>query len=534
MENTTIIQNKLKEHDGKILKYFLQLRDFSLERLFIVEFLFPQIFTAIGVAVLFLVSGKINAFIYASVFSFFAMFIAVGIHFYYSRKLFTESYNNSIAIESLSELKREFAREINDKLSKIGEENFNGNNDGKNEFVRLAQDVRSDMEEGKESMEARIKRISEHGEVIDELKVTVNHLLVFINSVYIAALIFFFVGFIFYPNTGNGESFFGGGMRDTGQASIKAGLVLSGDSGDSDNGNCELNDPAIVISPQSQRASQSLKLSYDLTVTNNNSLECGTSIFNVSSEIPESFTASPYSFNLTLKSGESETRTIEITAPANVKRGDYVFTYFADNEDDDDYFSFAEGIYLIDDNYGRMLRINIIGSRGGYVVISENGKEEQYCYGSDGSCEFEYFSGEKITLSGIAYGGSVFEGFSGDCRGIDCGLVMEKDVNVSAEFNSTYTLMLNREAGGEGNGIVKISVENKKDDVAWLYYGQSREREFLSGTNITLKAVSSVTSKFERWTGCDSVADTNGDGRYETCYLTMPTYDKIMKVKFSK
>jgi hypothetical protein len=531
MENTTQQQNNLKEYDQEMVKRFLRLKDFSLERLFTIEFLFPQIFTAIGVAVLFLASGKINTFIYASVFSFFAMFIAIGIHFYYSRKLFLETYNNCIMAESLNELKREFMQDVNSNLSKIRGEDFGDNRDEKNEFMKLVQDVRSGVEEGKESIEARIKKISDSSRIIDELRGAVNYLLIFINSVYIAALIFFFIGFVFYPNTGNSESLFGNGIKDFGQASIKAGLILSGNGNGNDDDICELNNPEIVIDPQSQHISQSLKLSYNLTIENNDSLECDSSVFNIDSNIPEGFTASPASFDLTLGPGESKTQTIKITAPENVASGDYTFMYSATNVDDTDYFSFAEGMYLVDANYNKVLNINIIGSQGGYIVVSEIGKEEKkYCYGSDGSCKFEYSPGTKIALNGVAYDDSFFEGFTGDCKEIDCSFVMEKDVNVSAEFNSMYTLMINRD--GDGHGVAQISVKGQKDDVAWLYY-QNRERKFLSGTYITLKAIRSFTSKFEKWTGCDSTIDTDGDGRYETCYLTMPTYDKTVRVKFN-
>ncbi|HKZ35256.1 MAG TPA: Ig-like domain-containing protein [Patescibacteria group bacterium] len=111
---------------------------------------------------------------------------------------------------------------------------------------------------------------------------------------------------------------------------------------------CTRAKPGISISPTSQYGQSGASLSYSLTVTNYDSLDCGSSAFAVTATLPNNWSQNPASLNLSLAPGQTATQTIAITSPANAADGFYTFTETASNTAAAAYFAQVQAGYNID------------------------------------------------------------------------------------------------------------------------------------------------------------------------------------------
>lgn len=86
---------------------------------------------------------------------------------------------------------------------------------------------------------------------------------------------------------------------------------------------CTLGIQSISLSPDNQQAYRSTKLSYTITVTNNDTAPCEPSTFNLSAILPYSgFTTSFSTTNLKLNPQASATATVDVTSGSNSPLGD--------------------------------------------------------------------------------------------------------------------------------------------------------------------------------------------------------------------
>ncbi len=126
------------------------------------------------------------------------------------------------------------------------------------------------------------------------------------------------------------------------------------------------------------------------------------------------------------------------------------------------------------------------------------------------NCSASYTDGEQVTLSAAEQVGYLFEGWAGDCSGIDtnCALTMDGHKSVSAAFAavvSTYTLQVNT----NGNGIVTSSGGE-------INCGNDCSEVFTAGSQITLSAQPEADYTFSTWSGAcsgsgDCVITVNAD-----------------------
>ncbi|MCH8821852.1 hypothetical protein IID23_05035, partial [Patescibacteria group bacterium] len=94
---------------------------------------------------------------------------------------------------------------------------------------------------------------------------------------------------------------------------------------------CVRVNPSISVTPLSQWGDPGQTLSYQVRVTNNDSLACSSSTFLTTATLPAGFSQSPTSFSASLSPQNNLTRTINITSLNNTVDGFYTFTQTATN-----------------------------------------------------------------------------------------------------------------------------------------------------------------------------------------------------------
>ncbi len=86
---------------------------------------------------------------------------------------------------------------------------------------------------------------------------------------------------------------------------------------------CARSDPSLSITPQNQWATAGQSVSYNLTLTNNDSIECSSSKYSFTSVLPSGLSQSPNTFTKTLSPGQSTTQIINITSTVGTPAGFY-------------------------------------------------------------------------------------------------------------------------------------------------------------------------------------------------------------------
>lgn len=110
-----------------------------------------------------------------------------------------------------------------------------------------------------------------------------------------------------------------------------------------------------------------------------------------------------------------------------------------------------------------------------------------------------YLQGASVSLQANPAGGSAFAGWTGDCAGTanPCSLVMTADRAVTATFEPTHTLTINRTGSGTGT-----------------FTATPPGPAYLRGSSVMIAATSAEGSTFAGWRGACASADN-------PCTLTM-------------
>jgi len=147
---------------------------------------------------------------------------------------------------------------------------------------------------------------------------------------------------------------------------------------------------------------------------------------------------------------------------------------------------------------------------GNGTVTGANGK-----INCGGSCTTPVAQGAAITLTANP-GGTLFSGWSGACNGLDlnCNLVVNDALNVTATFTPIYTLSIGRGGVGTvtGNPAGVLSTQ--------INCGGSCSAKFASGTVVNLTATPGPGLNFVNWTGACS-------GTAPTCSVTISADTKV-------
>lgn len=106
--------------------------------------------------------------------------------------------------------------------------------------------------------------------------------------------------------------------------------------------------PSVVVSPSSQAGDPGSTLSYNVKVTNNDSIDCNSSSYVVTPTLPNSFLQSPaYFVTNELVPGASQTVTVNITAPDSTSYGNYNFSERAESTYDSSLYAVSSAIFSV-------------------------------------------------------------------------------------------------------------------------------------------------------------------------------------------
>ncbi len=140
-----------------------------------------------------------------------------------------------------------------------------------------------------------------------------------------------------------------------------------------------------------------------------------------------------------------------------------------------------------------------------------------------GDCSESYLSGTAVTLNATPAGSSSFGGFSSDCTGAVCNLIVNAAKAVTGTFNST-TFPLTVDIQGTGNGVVTSTSGPGIACVgtAGADTGDCSEN-YAAGTNVTLQATPAGGSTFSgSWGGACAAFGTN-----PTCTVAMSSAQAV-------
>ncbi|MEO0278639.1 MAG: NEW3 domain-containing protein [candidate division WOR-3 bacterium] len=106
--------------------------------------------------------------------------------------------------------------------------------------------------------------------------------------------------------------------------------------------------PTVTISPSFQTGKPGERLSYTITVKNNDNSACGSSTFILSVETcPSGFTCRITTTMLSISAGGTSSTTINVTSPSSATAGTYTFTVKATNNPYTSYYGQASATYSI-------------------------------------------------------------------------------------------------------------------------------------------------------------------------------------------
>jgi hypothetical protein len=136
---------------------------------------------------------------------------------------------------------------------------------------------------------------------------------------------------------------------------------------------------------------------------------------------------------------------------------------------------------------------------GNGTVTGANGK-----INCGGTCTTIVAANSSVTLTANP-GGGLFSGWGGACNGADlnCSLVVNDAINVTATFTPIYTLSIGRSGSGTVTGT-PAGLQNTQ-----INCGSNCSAKFAQGTNVTLNATPAPGVNFVNWTGaCSGTAPT--------------------------
>jgi hypothetical protein len=136
------------------------------------------------------------------------------------------------------------------------------------------------------------------------------------------------------------------------------------------------------------------------------------------------------------------------------------------------------------------------------------------CTAAGTGCQATFAAESTVTLTATPNAASSFAGFSGDCEGASCTLVLERDSQVTVTFNEAQRNLMVTLAGA-GGGQVVLSPGGASCRSAESPCMQS----FNLGTTVTARAEAEADSRFVGWSGaCSDVG---------TCQVTMSENHQI-------
>lgn len=89
---------------------------------------------------------------------------------------------------------------------------------------------------------------------------------------------------------------------------------------------CERAAPTVGVTPASQTGAPGARLTYTVSVRNNNTAACGSSGFNLTQALPAGFTGALSASSLTLASGASGSTSWQVTSPSSAAEATYTLT----------------------------------------------------------------------------------------------------------------------------------------------------------------------------------------------------------------
>lgn len=89
---------------------------------------------------------------------------------------------------------------------------------------------------------------------------------------------------------------------------------------------CQRNAPTVGVSPASQTGAPGVRLSYSISVRNNNTAACGGSAFNLAQTLPAGFTGTLSTGSLTLAAGASSSVSWQVTSPTTAAEATHTLT----------------------------------------------------------------------------------------------------------------------------------------------------------------------------------------------------------------
>lgn len=134
------------------------------------------------------------------------------------------------------------------------------------------------------------------------------------------------------------------GISITSQSADTSGATVSVNFGTPQ---CVHFNPTISISPSSQWGNSGQVLSYSITVTNNDSSKCSSSVFSVTPTLSLNFSQTPSSLSMTIAPGASVTQSASIVSATSVAGGSYPFTETATNTSVSAYTTQTSAIYNV-------------------------------------------------------------------------------------------------------------------------------------------------------------------------------------------
>ena len=122
---------------------------------------------------------------------------------------------------------------------------------------------------------------------------------------------------------------------------------------------CTAGPPAIDLSPASRSAEPGGTLSYTVSVTSTDSLNCAAARFSLSHAVPSGWTGSLSTDTLTLSPGQNGTATLSVSSAATAAAADYLLQVDVAHSAAPEYRTTAQAIYVV--QQGCILNAPIIG-----------------------------------------------------------------------------------------------------------------------------------------------------------------------------
>ena len=299
---------------------------------------------------------------------------------------------------------------------------------------------------------------------------------------------------------------------------------------------CNRQNPSISITPPSQKTQAGNTVSYILKITNNDSLtNCESSVFNITSTLPDNLSQSPSSFEATLKPKETKQQIIYVKTD-ETKGGIYEFIETAVNKSHPEFQQSIKAqiditLYPPVSPSAFKVKQGECGSKS--IKLTWNDVKGEAYYNlyrkdSDGGDKTMIIpqNTTSYTDTDLKEKYTYYYEFKA-CNDAGCSLVISKGpVKTPPECKLFKTLTIEREGNGFGTIIITNKSDHNKKTYCYLTSKDNNkcEYQFQEKSKLTLLARNSFGSIFKEWTG-----DCSGTSK--TCGINMLS-DKTIEAKF--